>query len=140
MTAVDSYKNMVAIISGHGKPSSKRIKDALESHIVKGSTIIHDGDRSHNALIRKLGCVSKVYKTDSRDPEYLKYMALINNMHGWLKRYIGRFIGMEINNLQSYLNWFIYLQRCRRDDEKWPKTERIPRHLVLTNTRFTRKY
>ena len=29
VTAVDSYKNMVAIISGHGKPSSKRIKDVL---------------------------------------------------------------------------------------------------------------
>ena len=140
VTAIDSYKNMVAIISGHGKPSSKRIKDALESHITEGSTIIHDGDRSHNGLIKKLNCASKVYKADSKDPEYLKYMALINNMHGWLKRYIWRFIGMDINNLQSYLNWFIYLQRCRRDNEKWPKTERILRHLVLTDTRFTRKY
>lgn len=36
-----------------------------------------------------------------------KNMAMINNMCGWLKRYIWRFIGMEVENLQSYLNWFI---------------------------------
>ena len=42
-----------------------------------------------------------------------KNMAMINNMCSWLKRYIWRFIGMEVENLQSYLNWFIYLQRCK---------------------------
>ena len=140
VTAIDSYKNMVAIISGHGKPSSKRIKDALQSHVTPGCHIIHDSDCSHNALIKATGCTSSVYKADSRDPEYIRHMALINNMHGWLKRYLWRFMGMEVNNLQSYLNWFVYLQRCRRDDEIWPKTKRILRHLVLTYARFTRKY
>ena len=33
-----------------------------------------------------------------------KNMAMINNMCSWLKRYIWRFIGMEVENLQSYLN------------------------------------
>ena len=42
-----------------------------------------------------------------------KNMAMINNMYSWLKRYIWRFIGIEVENLQSYLNWFIYLQRCK---------------------------
>lgn len=42
-----------------------------------------------------------------------KNMAMINNMCSWLKRYIWRFIGMEVENLQSYLNWLIYLQRCK---------------------------
>lgn len=31
--AVDAFKNVVAVICGHGKPSSKRIKGALLSHI-----------------------------------------------------------------------------------------------------------
>ena len=139
VVAIDVYKNMVAIISGHGKPSSKRICDALENHIIKGSIIIHDGDHSHYELIEKLNCKEEVYKANSKDSYYLENMALINNMCGWLKRYIWRFIGMDINNLQSYLNWFIYLQRCKRDNEKWPKTERILRHLILTNKRLTRK-
>ena len=38
-------------------------------------------------------------------------MVLINNMCSWLKRYIYRFIGMRMDNLQSYLNWFVYLFR-----------------------------
>lgn len=42
-----------------------------------------------------------------------KNMAMINNMCSWLKKYIWRFIGMEVENLQSYSNWFIYLQRCK---------------------------
>ena len=68
-----------------------------------------------------------------------KNMAMINNMCGWLKRYIWRFIGMEVENLQSYLNWFIYLHRCKRDNEKWPKSNRILRHLVLERVKFRRK-
>lgn len=115
VVAIDSYKNMAVIICGHGKPSSKRIYNALKDHIKEGSTVIHDED-------------------------YLRSMAMINNMCGWLKRYIYRFIGMEVENLQSYLNWFIYLQRCKKENEKWPKTTRILRHLVLERVRFTRKY
>jgi len=67
-------------------------------------------------------------------------MSLINNMCSWLKRYLRRFTGMNINNLQSYLNWFIYLQRVKAYDDKWPKNERILRHLLLSNNKFTRKY
>ena len=66
-------------------------------------------------------------------------MGLINNMCSWIKRYIWRFIGMYVENLQTYLNWFIYLQRCKRDNDKWPKSERILRHLILERTRYTRK-
>ena len=47
---------------------------------------------------------------------------------------------MEVENLQSYLNWFIYLHRCKRDSEKWTKSNRILRHLVLERVRFKRKY
>ena len=140
VVAIDSYKNMVAIISGHGKPSSKRIIEALKSHIKEGSHIIHDGDRSHYKLIKELNCTETIYKANCKDKEYLKHMALINNMCSWLKRYIRRFLGMVLNNLQSYLNWFIYLQRVKQYDEVWPKNTRILRHLVLTRTRFTRKY
>lgn len=139
VVAIDSYKNMVAIICGHGKPSSKRIYEALKDHIKEGSTVIHDGDNSHNYLIDKLNLNSTVYKANAKDENYLKNMAMINNMCSWLKRYIWRFIGMEVDNLQSYLNWFIYLQRCKRDDETWPKTTRILRHLLLERTKFTRK-
>lgn len=140
IVAIDSNKNMVAIISGHGKPSSRRIVKALACHIKQGSHIIHDGDHSHYQLISELNCSEEVYKANSKDNVYLEHMRLINNMCGWLKRYIWRFIGMDIHNLQSYLNWFIYIHRVNNYNDRWPKNERILRHLVLSRVRYTRKY
>ena len=57
-------------------------------------------------------------------------MELVNNLCSWLRRYLFRFPGMKKSNLQSYLNWFVYLFRVRRDEEKWPKTARVLRHLL----------
>ena len=47
---------------------------------------------------------------------------------------------MRVENLQSYLNWFIYLQRVKKYDDVWPKTTRILHHLLLDESIFTRKY
>lgn len=139
VVAIDSYKNMIAIICGHGKPSSSRIYKTVKDHIEPNSTIIHDGEKAHNKLIQELHLKSEVYKADCKDDNYLNHMALINNMCGWIKRYIWRFIGMDVENLQTYLNWYVYLLRCQRDNDKWEKNERILRHLLLERTKYTRK-
>lgn len=139
VVAIDIHMNMVAIIEGHGKPSSAKILKALKSHIKEGSTIVHDGDHSHYKLIEELKCKEEFYKALVKDKYYLEHMNMINNMCAWLKRYIWRYVGMDIHNLQSYLNWFIYLLRVKTYEERWPKTERILRHLLLTNTRLIRK-
>lgn len=47
---------------------------------------------------------------------------------------------MRVENLQSYLNWFIYLQRVKKQQDKWEKSSRIMRHLLLNDSKFTRKY
>ena len=90
VVAIDIHKNTYA---GHGKPSATRIYKALKDHIVKGSTIVHDGEKAHNMLIEKLELVGEAYIADTKDKNYLENMALINNMCSWLKRYIYRFIG-----------------------------------------------
>ena len=137
--AIDIHKNTYAVICGHGKPSATRIYKALKDHIVKGSTIVHDGEKAHNMLIEKLELVSEAYIADTKDKNYLENMALINNMCSWLKGYIYRFIGMRMDNLQSYLNWFVYLFRVKGAVDRWPKMERILRHLVLTDVQYKRK-
>ena len=139
VVAIDIHKNTYAVICGHGKPSATRIYKALKDHIVKGSTIVHDGEKAHNMLIEKLELVGEVYIADTKDKNYLENMALINNMCSWLKRYIYRFIGMRMDNLQSYLNWFVYLFRVKGAVDRWPKMERILRHLVLTDVQHKRK-
>ena len=139
VVAIDIHKNTYAVICGHGKPSATRIYKALKDHIVKGSTIVHDGEKAHNMLIEKLELVGEAYIADTKDKNYLENMALINNMCSWLKRYIYRFIGMRMDNLQSYLNWFVYLFRVKGAVDRWPKMERILRHLVLTDVQHKRK-
>ena len=44
--------------------------------------------------------------------------------------------GMDPDNLQSYLNLYVYLFRVKRDDERWPKIARVVRHLLMTDARF----
>ena len=134
--AIDAFKNAVVVTCGHGKPSSKRIKDALLSHIAPGSVIVHDKERSHPALVKAAKCTDEVYKADATDPAYLEAMQLVNNLCSWLRRYLFRFPGMKKDNIQSYLNWFVYLFRVRRDEEKWPKTARVLRHLLMSNAYY----
>jgi transposase-like protein len=138
VVAIDAFKNTYAVICGHGKPSGRRIYNALKDHIVPGSTLVHDGENAHNMLIEKLGLISETYVSDINDKTYLENMALINNMCSWLKRYIYRFIGMRMNNLQSYLNWFVYLFRVKAAKDRWPKIPRILRHLILCDVRYSR--
>ena len=64
-------------------------------------------------------------------------MAMVNNLCSWVRRYLRGYVGMDLNYLQSYLNWYAYLFRVKRDDEKWPKVERVLRHLFHEPTRVS---
>ena len=136
--AIDARKNMVAVVCGHGKPTSGRIRDALLGHVAPGSTIVHDREKSHRALVRGVGGAEESYRADSRDPAYLEGMEMVNSLCSWIKRYLRRFPGMRPEHLQDYLNWYVYLFRVKRDDERWPKLERVVRHLVMTDATYRR--
>lgn len=134
--AIDASKNPVAVVCGHGKPSAKRIKAALGSHLAEGSTVVHDRERAHNGVIADRKCGSEAYKADVTDPVYLEEMSMVNDLSSWLKRYLWRFTGMDPANLQSYLNWFVYLFRVRQAEDIWPKTARVVRHLLMTDATY----
>ena len=138
VVGIDIFENTYAVICGHGKPTKARICNALKDHIEDNALLIHDGEKAHNELIEKLQLRSEVYKADPKSSDYLLHMALINNLCSWIKRYIYRYIGMRKENLQSYLNWFVYLLRVKNSTDKWPKMERILRHLVLNEGICTR--
>ena len=70
----------LGIISESGKPSTERINRALKKHIRKGSTIVHDCEKAHNALVRELRLVDERYKANTSDPVYLEQMALVNHL------------------------------------------------------------
>lgn len=136
---IDIYKNIIAISSGNGKISTSRFNKAVKNHIKKGSKLIHDGDHSHYKLIKDYELDEYYYKANVKDKEYLEAMNLINSLSSWIKRYLYKFIGMKMKNIQSYLNWFVYLFKVKKDDEKYPMVERIIRHLLLDEGQFTRE-
>ena len=78
--AIDVHKNLVAVVCGHGKPSSKRMKDGLLKHIAEGSAIVHDMEKAHNTLMKAARCTSESYKADTRDPVYLECLSMVNNL------------------------------------------------------------
>lgn len=133
---IDARKNPYAVACGHGKVSSKRAREAFGGHIAEGATVVHDRERAHNGVISEAGAGSESYKADVRDPEYLANMAMVNNLCSWLKRYLWRFTGMGMENLQSYLNWYVYLFRVNRARDKWPRTARVVRHLLMSDARY----
>jgi len=133
---IDSSKNPVAVVCGHGKPSAGRIRDALGAHLAVGSVVVHDKERAHNGVIADRGCASEAYKADCTDPAYLEAMGMVNNLSSWLKRYLWRFTGMDPANMQSYLDWYVYLFRVHQAEDRWPKTARVVRHLLATDATY----
>ncbi|MBR3327744.1 MAG: IS1595 family transposase [Atopobiaceae bacterium] len=140
VVAIDSRKQTLAIASENGKPSTGRINKALRRHIMEGSTIVHDCEKAHNALVRDLRLVDERYKAVTTDPVYLEQMALVNHLCSWIRRYVERFACMRSENLQAYLDWFVYLHRVHRDGKRWPVEERVVRHLALSNSTYLRKW
>lgn len=140
VVAIDSWGKALAVVSENGKPSTKGINAALEGHIKEGSVLAHGCEKAHNALVRKLRLVDERYKADPSDPVYLEQMRLVNHLCAWIRRYVDRFACMKSDNLQAYLDWFIYLHRVHRDADTWPVEERVVRHLALSDGPYLRKW
>lgn len=51
---IDSRKEPMAVVCGHGKPSSARIRNAMKLHVARGATLVRDRERAYNALVREL--------------------------------------------------------------------------------------
>ena len=43
---------------------------------------------------------------------------------------------MRPENLQDYLDWYVYLFRVNQARDRWPETERVVRHLLMTDATF----
>lgn len=137
---IDGYKNVIAKIVGYGKASKEAILNAFKDAIEEGSTLVHDADKSHDELIKAMNLNEEYYKAIIKDKEYEQNMMLINSLSSWIKRFIYRYVGMKVKNLQRYLNWYVYLFRVKQANEKWPKNTRILRHLLIDDSKFVGVY
>ena len=61
---------------------------------------------------------------------------MVNGLCAWIGRFMEGYVGMRQESLQEYLNWCVYPFRVKQADERWPKTARVLRHLMLTDARY----
>lgn len=63
-------------------------------------------------------------------------METASSLCSCLKSYLWRFTGMDPVNLQSCLNWYVYLFRVNQAKEEWSRTARAVRHLMMANSYY----
>ena len=109
--------NVVCITEGFGKPSKKRTLAAMSSHIETGSTLVHDGDNTHSALIDTLQLKSEVYKSATTKGLSDKDNPLqpVNRQHALLKRFLRAHSGFDRDEIQGYLNLYSFISSAPSD-------------------------
>lgn len=100
------------------------------------SLLVHDLERAHNVLVREGGLDSEAHRADIGDPVRLERMEMVNDLCSWLKRYLWRFTGMSPKNLQSYLDWYVYLFRVNQARDRRGPTARVVRHMLRSEATF----
>lgn len=82
------------------------VRVTLGFHIKPGSHLIHDKERSHGVLIRRLNLTQEVYKT--KDTGNLKdednSLDPINKIHALSKRFMKSHGGYKREDLQDWMN------------------------------------
>ena len=94
---------------GRGKPSARRALAAYSGHhVARGSTLLHDKEKSHRALVRELGLASVEY--DSRRlkslPDRENPLADVNRLHFLLKSFLDAHKGFDRADLKGWLDLF----------------------------------
>lgn len=101
----------VLVATSASKPSKRSIAKALGTHIEPGSTLVHDGDNSHAALIDRLHLESEVHPTaetkgmDDKDNP----LDPVNDLHDKLKRFLRAHEPFGRDRLQDWLNLFAFI-------------------------------
>ena len=116
--AFDNHNHLYIKCEYTSKPSDRSTWNTLGSHIKPGSHLIHDGERSHGVLIRRLNLTEEVYKT--KDTSNLRDednpLDPINKIHAISKRFMKSHGGYKREDLQDWMNliWFILSEPANR--------------------------
>lgn len=131
---IDSSGNTYAHVADKGgKPDSEGILSFWSDRIEKGSTLVHDGEKAHDALVKSLRLKSLEYN-ESADPDLAhKEMGKINRLCAYLRNECQRHRGIKTKNLESYLTCFLYLKRMRQ--KYGYKAYRVVAHQMVSESK-----
>jgi len=106
------------------KPGDKAMLKAYGKRIAECSTLVHDGERGHNAVIDALALKSEVHTSaetrgmkDEDNP-----LDEINDLHDKMEKFMRAHSGYDRASLQDWMNLFWLLTngpRDKMDKVKW---------------------
>ncbi|GHV79024.1 transposase [Spirochaetia bacterium] len=102
ITALDRNNHFFNQPVGYGKVTKMEIRQNLSQQIVKGSTLVTDGDKSYKTLnnVKLIQIVGGI----TNDKRY--NIARTNAYHNDLKHFLDRFRGVATKYLDNYVNFF----------------------------------
>ena len=116
-SAYDDRGHVILICENVSKPSLRSTWNALGSYIKEGSTLIHDGERSHSVLIDKLKLESIVYDADQlkKLPDKDNPLDSINEIHSLAKLFMRQHGGYNRDDLQDWMNLISFILNDPKD-------------------------
>ena len=104
-------QHTVFLVEGTGKPSQKKTLEAFQSHIMHGSTLIHDKESTHKKLVRVLSLESVAYLSKDLKglPAKENPMEPVNHAHAILKKFLNSHSGFNREYIQGYLDLFAFV-------------------------------
>ncbi len=113
-------KNIIAIVEGLGKTSKDKTEKAFMSHIKQKSKLIHDDEKSHRRMVKKINLIDESYnslwlktKNDKDNP-----LRSINHQCDLIRQFLNTHSGFDRNDLQDYLNLYCFMNSKPRNKLK----------------------
>lgn len=97
-----------ALSMGRGKPSRARAEAAYAPHIARGSVLVHDMERSHQAVVERLGLVDERHNSADLKgiPDKDNPLRNVDGLCLLLEVFLNSHSGFRRDRLQGYLDLF----------------------------------
>ncbi len=127
-----------AKVEGVRKPNKERTIATFEKHIENKSHLIHDDEKSHIELVKRLSLTEEIYK--SKELKKLKDednpLDPINKTILFLKQFLDSHPGFNREEIQGYINLFVFMT-----NEAGEPIEKVKKILEISiATRISIKY
>lgn len=103
-------EHLICLFEGCGRTSASKTVKTFIDHISPGATLIHDGEYSHNDLVKELELKSETHTIKETKGLADKDNPLnpVNQAHNKLKKFLNSHSGFNRDDLQNYLNLFAF--------------------------------
>lgn len=131
-------KHIIAIVEGLGKTSQDKTETTFMVHIKPNSRLIHDDEKSHRRMVKKLNLIDESYNSlwlkTKKDKDNL--LRPINHQCDLIRQFLNTHSGFDRKYLQDYLNLYCFMNSGHKD-----RLEKVEELLILSlSTQVTLKY